>query len=45
MAGLFSLPNEAITQIYNLAGHDAPALAGLFAVNRRLRALWLQDSD
>ena len=45
MTGLPSLPEEIITQIYILAGKNTRALVRLSAVNRRLRAIWLQDSD
>lgn len=45
MAQLFSLPEEIITQIYIFAGENTRALVRLSAVNRQLRALWLQDSD
>lgn len=44
MAGLFSLPNEALSEIYIFAGQDARALVRLSAVNRLSRAIWLQDS-
>jgi hypothetical protein len=45
MTNLLSLPEEIITQIYIFAGENTRALVRLSAVNRRLRALWLQDSD
>jgi hypothetical protein len=45
MTDLLSLPEETITQIYIFAGENTRALVRLSAVNRRLRALWLQDSD
>lgn len=45
MAGLLSLPEEIVTQIYIFAGQNTRALVRLSAVNRRLRAIWLQDSD
>ena len=45
MAHLLYLPGEIITQIYVFAGENTRALVRLSAVNRRLRALWLQDSD
>lgn len=45
MARPLSLPEEAITQIYIFTGDNTRALIKLSAVNRRLRALCLQDSD
>jgi hypothetical protein len=45
MAGLLSLPDELLTEIYIFAGQQTPALVRLSAVNRRLRAIWLQDAD
>ena len=45
MTNLLSPPEEIITQIYIFAGENTRALVRLSAVNRRLRALWLQDSD
>lgn len=45
MAQLLSLPEEIIIQIYIFAGEHTRALLRLSVVNRRLRALWLQDSD
>jgi len=45
MAQLLLLPEEIITQIYIFAGENTRALLRPSAVNRRLRALWLQDSD
>jgi hypothetical protein len=45
MAGLLSLPDEILTEIYILAGQQTGALVRLSAVNRQLRAIWLQDSD
>lgn len=45
MAHLLSLPEEIITQIHILSGENTRALVRLSAVNLRLRALWLQDSD
>lgn len=43
MTGLFSLPNELISHIYALAKHRTQVR--LFAVNRLLREIWLQDAD
>ena len=45
MASLLSLPDELLTEIYILAGQQTRALVRLSAVNRRLRAIWLQDAD
>jgi hypothetical protein len=45
MANLLSLPDELLTEIYILAGQQTRALVRLSAVNRRLRAIWLQDAD
>jgi hypothetical protein len=45
MVGLLSLPDELLTEIYIFAGQQTRALVRLSAVNRRLRAIWLQDAD
>ena len=45
MDHLLSLPEEIATQIYVFAGENTRALVRLSALNRRSRALWLQDSD
>jgi hypothetical protein len=44
-ARLLSLPEEIITRIYIFAGENTRTLVRLSAVNRCLRAIWLQDSD
>lgn len=45
MTGLLSLPNELLTEIYIFAGQQTRALVRLSAVNRRLRAIWIRESD
>lgn len=45
MAGLLSLPDELLTEIYILAGLDTRSVVRLSATNRRLRAIWERDSD
>lgn len=45
MTGLLSLPDQLLTEIHIFAGQQTRALVRLSAVNRRLRAIWLQDSD
>ena len=45
MAGLLSLPDELLTEIYIFAGQQMPTLVRMSAVNRRLRTIWLGDAD
>ena len=45
MTGLLSLPDQLLTEIHIFAGQQTRALVRLSAVNRRLRAIWLQDLD
>jgi hypothetical protein len=45
MAGLLSLPDELLTEIYIFAGHQIHTLVRLSAVNRRFRSIWLGDAD
>lgn len=45
MVGLLSLPEEILTGVYILAGQQTEALVQLSCVNRRLRDVWLKDSD
>lgn len=45
MTGLLCLPDELLTQIYILASLNTRSLVRLSATNRRLRTIWLQDSD
>jgi hypothetical protein len=45
MARLLDNSEKTITHIYVIAGENTRALVRLAAVNRRMRAVWLQDSD
>jgi hypothetical protein len=45
MAGLLSLPDELLSEIYIFAGQQMKTLIRLSAVNRRLRNIWLGDAD
>jgi hypothetical protein len=45
MAGLLSLPDELLGEIYIFAGQQTQTLVRLSAVNRRMREIWLHDAD
>lgn len=45
MVGLLSLPEELLTEIYIFTGIRTGALIAVSQVNRRLRGVWLRNSD